>query len=458
MRPVRSVGLLGALIALVCLTLPGAASARGVPSEVIGHGRLPHLAVSDTGHAVVVWRHGKYPRLTLQAATRASGGRWSRPRTVGPFGAAPEVGIDAQGRAVAVWTTAHVGASGSVLAATWERGRWSKPETLASFEASDLQPVSRPAVEPRLAVNRRGEAAVVWLSRPAGQWVGNVNAVTRTRRGRWSAPRTLGQATTRPDVAVSDQGDIEAIWTSDLALDGRGAVEATTRSRGSRWSVPTVIAVGDPPEDQDFAPATVRASGDGTLTALWRHWDQHAQSRLEVATRTPGGPWSAAVDLGVADSARVTVRDREALVVWKTPWHSDAPPDAGTRRGYVYASSRDGAGAWSSPTEVVLSESYAGDPDLAMSARGYVVTVSVGPFLMGGEVGAVNYEVETMSRTPAGRWSRLRTIYRPPRGPRGEVSRCANPRVAMNSVGRTFTAWHCAVPGRRGNVMVARIR
>ena len=179
----------------------------------LGLGASPEIAIDRSGDAVAVWQ--QYP--TIQAATRTPDGVWSSPSQISPAGPStsnPRVGIDAKGNAIAVWLRSDTSTPGNPrnIVQTASKpfgGAWSAP--------MDLSPLDDDAINPHVAVDKRGEAAVVWgaYNQPTSTSV--AQAATRSSEGRWSAPASISPNGTNlfeTDVAMDDKGHAIAVWTS----------------------------------------------------------------------------------------------------------------------------------------------------------------------------------------------------------------------------------------------------
>jgi hypothetical protein len=182
-------------------------------TTTLGFGASPEIAVDRSGDAVAVWQ--RYP--TIQAATRTPDGVWSSPSEISPAGPStsnPRVGIDAKGNATAIWLrldTSTIGNPRDIVQTASKPfgGAWSAPMDLSSLDDD--------AINPHIAVDKRGEAAVVWgaYNQPTSTSV--AKAATRSLDGHWSAPTGIsynGTGLFETNVAVDDKGDATAVWTT----------------------------------------------------------------------------------------------------------------------------------------------------------------------------------------------------------------------------------------------------
>lgn len=184
----------------------------GSPEGLPGGGFLGHdLAVSADGSAVVLRDRTGYegdPVPGSQFTVRMTpSGRWQSPArhpapTDGFFW--NPVGTDAKGRALLGWW------DGGDLLVRWSRpdGEWRQPCILAPN-------VTRPrSVNPdaQLAVNRRGDALVVWAARGEEP---QLRARYKRAGQRWTAPMNVTREGSPPDaftIALGEGGHAAVGW------------------------------------------------------------------------------------------------------------------------------------------------------------------------------------------------------------------------------------------------------
>ncbi len=132
-------------------------AARPLASE-----SLPELAVDASGIVTAVWTGGSTAAGPVVVATRGARARgWSAPRVIPGSGRAwlPWLSVNDSGRTVVVWN--DLGGSERVVTRTGSRGAWTAPVSIGRGGF------------PQAAVDRHGDAAVIWqrvLSRPTDGW------------------------------------------------------------------------------------------------------------------------------------------------------------------------------------------------------------------------------------------------------------------------------------------------
>jgi len=72
-------------------------------SHTNGWSSSPNVAVSDKGHAVVVWQRPTGSGVVVEATSRLAGAAWSTPTTLTDAGFSPKVAVGNKGKAVIVW-------------------------------------------------------------------------------------------------------------------------------------------------------------------------------------------------------------------------------------------------------------------------------------------------------------------------------------------------------------------
>jgi hypothetical protein len=224
------------------------------------------------------------------AGSAALGGAvmWRPPTTVfsanaeEPAVGAPAVVLDRRGDATVVWNVGSApGREVAVMEADWtQRGGWSAPRTLRTLSGSIG------ATPPRLAVNARGDAVVVWTEREAG--LSRVYATYRPAGGLWRRPRTVsppGVQAELPRVALDGSGRALVLWRGfrDAAESSVVGLEVATGVRSGSWSTPTILCACRVTLDFDVA-----MNSSGHALVVWTP----ERGGLWLAARSPKGRWS----------------------------------------------------------------------------------------------------------------------------------------------------------------------
>jgi hypothetical protein len=248
---------------------------------------LASLALAQPAMAEPDW----LPREPLSATDQDSSG--------------VDVAVDAQGNAVAVWAYYQVipppigGAAHIIQASTRPAGGdWSAPENISGFRDGQS------ATDPRVAINARGDAAVVWR-RAASTFDSTLVTFVTTRPagGNWSTPDDISKADDgdafEPQVAIDAAGGVDAVWRR--AIGANTVFEAAHKPAGAGWD--TAIGLSDP-SHKAFEPQ-VAVSAAGRAVAVWRDNAGSADSILRVG-RAAGQPWILLVSPPVLGSGNTT--------------------------------------------------------------------------------------------------------------------------------------------------------
>lgn len=160
------------------------------------------------------------------SAERPSGGSWKAAVEIDAsklgWALRPQVAFDGTGRALAVWTRENVGLPSVVHSAERPAGGvWTKPVEISTHDVRSGYP--------RLAVNTKGDAVAVWLSRHDLWGSGtfdDAQGAVRPAGATWQAPVTLSPAGAKadePQVGIDASGDAVAVWshTTDGIVQSR---------------------------------------------------------------------------------------------------------------------------------------------------------------------------------------------------------------------------------------------
>lgn len=288
---------------------------------------------------------------------------------------------------------------------------WPPPTRLGDSGRAALAP------RPALAVDAAGEAVAVWERRDHGSSM--IQAASRPPGGQWSAPIPIsrkGQEVAEPEIAVDPAGKAVVVW--QRSSRGDSIVQSASRSPGGRWSAPVDISA----KGGRAMVSRVAVGAGGDAVAVWQRFDGR-NAAVQAASLRPGRRWSAPVDLSAkgreALGPEVAVDAAGAAVaVWRRV--------DGFRVVVQSAARRPGAD-WSPPHDVSSPGAEAFVPQVAIGAGGEAVAVWESS---DGESRAIL----GASRTPGGTWSRPKELSAKGRG--GSV-----PQVAVDSGGEAVAVW-----------------
>jgi hypothetical protein len=232
----------------------------------------------EAGRATVVWAAMRNLRSVVRSSTRAISGAWSPAETVSdPISNAyePRVAMDDRGSAVASWRWWD-GAYLVVQAAIRPlAGPWAAPETLSG--------TGRDASRPRVAMDAAGNALVGWL-RFDGSWTrGQVDY--RPAGGGWEPPRNLSERSGRTNglqLALNRRGDALVVW-----IQGGWPWSSSRPAGATRWAARSSLLSDDSYSYYwGLAEMEIALDEDGDATLVQRNSFWYKQ---------PGRPWEEGV-------------------------------------------------------------------------------------------------------------------------------------------------------------------
>lgn len=257
------------------------------------------------GRTVAAWRTGS----SVRAAVLGTDGSWSSVATLGDDLQRTEVDVasDAEGAITVVWA----GADGAVARTRPASGDWGARQDVGPDAAST----------PRVVADAQGELVAVWASADDDTGDATVEVARRATAGSpWTVEAVQAEGAPEraaPDVAMDRHGDATVVW-STAVTDGDGAeAGAVVRSRVRRpdgsWD-PPVDVYASPATEAPSAPRIVTGQ-TGMATVVWTdaRFGSPRFARLSAATRASGdATWTAPTALSEAANGFVTVPDNIA--------------------------------------------------------------------------------------------------------------------------------------------------
>lgn len=275
------------------------------------------------------------------------------------------------------WVAAVVAGVGLLAAAGPARAGWQAPVTLSSSASGD---------SPKVGVDARGDGIAVWSEAVGSTSPGNssfvVNAAFRPAGGGWQTPVKIaaasgtsvpfGVASPAPSVAVDPRGDAVVVWTSRPSFYA-GLVEAAVKPAGGSWGQPVAVSRGG-----EFPAGGVQVAIDRRGNALVVWWS--APLGIRAAFRRVGGPWDKPTTVspggpyGLPTGLAFDTRGN-AIAVWARAYRTSIR----TARGAIQAAFRPVGHGWRKPVDVGPANLISGDPDVAFDRRGNATVVWVYP-------------------------------------------------------------------------------
>jgi PKD domain len=362
-------------------------------SEATADSIVPSVALDARGDVFVVWAQAVGSSWTVEEAERPWGGSWTLPRALSEQAnhvGSPQV-VVAGTHVVASWVRYN---GKNLVAQVAERdpgGTWSQPVSLS--------PPGRDAVSPELAVDARGDMAVVWASLGLRGW--SIQDAFRPAGAGWQLGDILdasAEGTAAPDVAFDTKGNAVAVWAATFG-DGWG-IQASYRPAGGAWSAASTISGQD--ASGSLEPQ-LAVEGNGDVLAVWSR-NVGDNTIVETATRSvTGTAWTAARQLSPGGSdalaPRIAVDGRGyGLVVWTS---------SGQDGLTVVADYRKPGKDWGPPASLTTVASGPISPAIALDDRGDAIAVWSHVFASGSRI-------QGSWHTPtAAKWSAVRSLSKP---------------------------------------------
>lgn len=305
---------------------------------------------------------------------------------------------------------------------------WGAPATVSTTAPSAVAPL-----EPRIESDSSAGLTAVWVAGPERGRA--VYASARPRGGSWSAPVEISGVSTdgitNLALSVNEEGAALASWTERRGYRERVLVTASRSAWTAAWRAPQEPQ--PPLPDRSLLPWTgahassVLPGGSGSLS-VWQR-DLVEPNRGELRERTSGAAYLPATGGGdwIGESAPT---------VWNPELEIDRDGDATLldvdTLGRVVTSTRANGGTWSASETLGGEDDRTSSPKLAVDGLGRATAV----WLRSTPEGALDLRVAR--RAADGTWSAPTTLTS---APRTETDGLYDPRVAVDTSGRTTIAW-----------------
>jgi hypothetical protein len=302
-------------------TAPGAAAAEwsrasSVPGSTAA-GFPFDVAVGPGGLTAVAFIRGG-----LRVAVRDARGRWRPVQRVSRGAtaiAAPDVEVSGNGEVIVAWTQSSRrsaplrGPNDIEVAVRSRRGRWSAPRAVGASQHFI-------AADPRLAVNSRGDAALMWRGQSGrgSRALDALRAALRPAGGSFGRDVSLGEAGIDQRVLVDPRGHVHAVWTRTLPPEHlRSEIRYAGADAGRGFTPARTIH-----RDGDGGPALARLP-DGSLVVAWRSGEQGIGATragpVMVAVGSSGGAFGPSRVLSDVPTEQVQLgvsAGGETLIAW----------------------------------------------------------------------------------------------------------------------------------------------
>lgn len=325
----------------------------------------PQVAIDGNGNAAAVWVEAGL----IKSSVKHVGMSWSAATTLSVVGASsPRIVSDLNGNLTAVWLEGGIVKAASKLFA----GNWSSSTALSGTLATS----------PHIAVDAAGDVVAVWARG------NNIQSSTKLFGASWQSPITINSTNaTSPHVAMSGTGSNRTavvVWSGVsgttnvvFAATKNPAASPSWTSTAGNWSSPVVIS--DTRYNAGYA--TVAIDSNANAVAVWYAYDVDTTgtvfSNVKVASSylPSGKSWDAPIAIskaGIRNPATLVARVAfdaigNAIALWNTSFDDNTFS--------IESAVRPLRGTWTAPTDIVSSNLYALETDLAVSSLGDALAV-----------------------------------------------------------------------------------
>jgi len=415
------------LLLATCQAVQTPDARRWGTAEFIGNMReeslRPDVAVDPDFNAMAVWDEADQPESREDiwsnrfAATSESWGVGQRIE-MDDAGAAvfPRVAMDRGGNAVVVWRQSN---------GSWQ-DIWSNRYTAATGEWGDAELIEEDdgeARSPEVAVDGDGNAVAVWYQSDEERfniWSNRYTAAT----GEWGTADPIedvaGNAI-RPQVAVDPSGNAVAVW--EQSSDRRVIVYSNRSTPDGVWGAARPI---DADHAGDAKAPQVAVDAGGNAVAVWQQFDGARDSIWSNRYPATDASWVGAElietdDRGDAQRPEVAMDPNgNAVAVWS---QFDGTNDD------IWSNHYSSGGVWHSAERIEATDTgEALRPRVAMDASGSAVVVWIQPDGSQDSIWSNRY-------TPSFGWGNEEPIET------FDGGRAVQPEVAMEPKGNAVAVW-----------------
>lgn len=237
-----------------------------IETDDTGTARSHQVSIDNAGNALVVWEHYDGTRYNIMANRYPAGGSWATAALIETdnLGHAynPQIAMDASGNALAVWYQ-HDGTRYNIWANRFDNGTTSW-EGVALLETDDAGNADKPMI----AMNRTGNAVVLWRQQTAA-FIRNVTARPYIAGSGWGVAQIIENndepTTSYLNIAIDELGNALAVWQQSNGV--KESVYSNRYTVGTGWSSAELIESNDTdPVYSDQTQIAMDARGNGIAT------------------------------------------------------------------------------------------------------------------------------------------------------------------------------------------------
>ncbi len=302
------------------------------------------VSINDSGEAVAIWSTDVLTDTNnIYAASRNSKGVWASEQRInassgGSANASetPFAAINNSGQAVACWyTEVSENGFGNVYVSSRDANdNWSNELQVNSSSG----PTANSSKLPLIAFNNSGQAVVAWYTEVTVDASGNIYAVSRDTKGKWSKEQQInassgGSANIAifPFVSLNDSGESVVSWFTSKKREVTGNVYVASRDSNGNWSNEQQINSPTGPTENISAIPTSAINSSGEAVVAWFtdiSGTLEGTGNIYVASRDSNGNWSNEQQINsptgpTADNssfALTSINDSGLVIVnWVTP-------------------------------------------------------------------------------------------------------------------------------------------
>ncbi|MDO3381618.1 Ig-like domain-containing protein [Gilvimarinus algae] len=225
----------------------------------------PQVVIDSTGYATVVWAYTENTEYNVVARRYNPQTGWADIDLITQFntnlGGVPQLGVDAVGRVMAVWQANRQGEGAIYVSHYSEAAGWSEPKPLNTSE-------TMAHIDPKLAMNASGEAALTWEIVEGAQSVNtSVYGAFYTPNTGWTTPEPLEQSNDRaqdPAISIDASGNATVVWERVLSPGLQLHYSRFTKENG--WTEGRPI---NPDSNNSSSDIQLISRDDGSVMAVW---------------------------------------------------------------------------------------------------------------------------------------------------------------------------------------------
>jgi hypothetical protein len=349
-----------------------------VLDDDIGNCNRPQIAMNENGTATVVWEQKKQTTIGTKSHIWSNrytpGTNWSSPAPVAEFVSVdsvdPRVGMDKNGNAIVVWKRFNDPATTADIHAciyNTDTKTWSSTRKIEAYVANESSD------KPQISVSNAGNAVAVWKRRITS----GINTIFADQyiNGTWGTPKRIEPEDRNaydPHVVMDNNGNAIGVWRLYDTTNYYNVYSSIYNSALTPPAWEDTIRIGL--SGSDVSDPRVAGDGKGNAIAIWIHYSAPNSVVYALPYQANKGGWGSVpikigVDTGQAIEPQVAMnKNGSGIAVWR---------EINGARGSIFANVYLPDKGWGTPTRIELGaspdDSY--DPQVAIDNNGNGVVV-----------------------------------------------------------------------------------